>query len=177
RGLPRADAQRSQNGTARGSREDAAGGSQTGDRAAGAAEGQGQALRGDPAVHDAQGAALPAPPGREPPAAHRRGQRHLRARGESAAQGLRAGEDDDEGPEAGPARSGGPARPDAIGYAPIEFPTPGRLAALEPRRRGFSMAVVIRMMRAGAKKRPFYRIGVADSRRQGGGRFGESRGY
>ena len=33
------------------------------------------------------------------------------------------------------------------------------------------MAVVIRMMRAGAKKRPFYKIVVADSRRQRDGRF------
>ena len=33
------------------------------------------------------------------------------------------------------------------------------------------MAVVIRMMRAGAKKRPFYRVVVADSRRQRDGRF------
>ena len=31
-------------------------------------------------------------------------------------------------------------------------------------RRLYSMAVVIRMMRAGAKKRPFYRVVVADSR-------------
>jgi small subunit ribosomal protein S16 len=39
------------------------------------------------------------------------------------------------------------------------------------------MAVVIRMMRAGAKKRPFYRIVVADSRRQRDGRFVEILGY
>ena len=39
------------------------------------------------------------------------------------------------------------------------------------------MAVVIRMMRAGAKKRPFYRIVVADSRRQRDGRFIEILGY
>src|SRR5207249_810225 len=40
-----------------------------------------------------------------------------------------------------------------------------------------SMAVVIRMMRAGAKKRPFYRVVVADSRRQRDGRFVEILGY
>jgi small subunit ribosomal protein S16 len=39
------------------------------------------------------------------------------------------------------------------------------------------MAVVIRMMRAGAKKRPFYRVVVADSRRQRDGRFVEIVGY
>ena len=39
------------------------------------------------------------------------------------------------------------------------------------------MAVVIRMMRAGAKKRPFYRVVVADSRRQRDGRFVEILGY
>ncbi len=39
------------------------------------------------------------------------------------------------------------------------------------------MSVVIRMMRAGAKKRPFYRIVVADSRRQRDGRFVEILGY
>ena len=39
------------------------------------------------------------------------------------------------------------------------------------------MAVVIRMMRAGAKKRPFYKIVVADSRRQRDGRFIEILGY
>ena len=39
------------------------------------------------------------------------------------------------------------------------------------------MAVVIRMMRAGAKKRPFYRIVVVDSRRQRDGRFVEILGY
>lgn len=39
------------------------------------------------------------------------------------------------------------------------------------------MAVVIRMKRAGAKKRPFYRIVVADSRRQRDGRFVEILGY
>lgn len=39
------------------------------------------------------------------------------------------------------------------------------------------MAVVIRMMRAGAKKRPFYRIVVADSRRQRDGRFVEILGF
>ena len=39
------------------------------------------------------------------------------------------------------------------------------------------MAVVIRMMRAGAKKRPFYRVVVADSRRQRDGRFIEILGY
>ena len=39
------------------------------------------------------------------------------------------------------------------------------------------MAVVIRMMRAGAKKRPFYRIVVADSHRQRDGRFVEILGY
>ena len=39
------------------------------------------------------------------------------------------------------------------------------------------MAVVIRLMRAGAKKRPFYRIVAADSRRQRDGRFLEILGY
>ena len=39
------------------------------------------------------------------------------------------------------------------------------------------MAVVIRMMRAGAKKRPFYRIVAADSRRQRDGRFLEILGH
>ena len=39
------------------------------------------------------------------------------------------------------------------------------------------MAVVIRMMRAGAKKRPFYKIVVADSRRQRDGRNIEILGY
>jgi small subunit ribosomal protein S16 len=39
------------------------------------------------------------------------------------------------------------------------------------------MSVVIRMMRAGAKKRPFYRVVVADSRRQRDGRFVEILGY
>ena len=39
------------------------------------------------------------------------------------------------------------------------------------------MAVVIRLMRAGAKKRPFYRVVVADSRRQRDGRFVEILGY
>src|SRR5262245_55873330 len=39
------------------------------------------------------------------------------------------------------------------------------------------MAVVIRLMRAGAKKRPFYRVVAADSRRQRDGRFLEILGY
>jgi small subunit ribosomal protein S16 len=39
------------------------------------------------------------------------------------------------------------------------------------------MAVVIRMMRAGAKKRPFYRVVAADSRRQRDGRFLEILGH
>ncbi len=39
------------------------------------------------------------------------------------------------------------------------------------------MAVVIRMMRAGMKKRPFYRVVAADSRRQRDGRFLEILGY
>ncbi len=39
------------------------------------------------------------------------------------------------------------------------------------------MSVVIRMKRSGAKKRPFYRIVVADSRRQRDGRFVEILGY
>ena len=39
------------------------------------------------------------------------------------------------------------------------------------------MAVVIRLMRAGAKKRPFYRIVAADSRRQRDGRFLEIVGH
>ena len=39
------------------------------------------------------------------------------------------------------------------------------------------MSVVIRMMRAGAKKRPFYRIVAADSRRQRDGRFLEILGH
>ena len=39
------------------------------------------------------------------------------------------------------------------------------------------MAVVLRLMRAGAKKRPFYRIVAADSRRQRDGRFLEIIGH
>jgi small subunit ribosomal protein S16 len=39
------------------------------------------------------------------------------------------------------------------------------------------MPVVIRLMRAGAKKRPFYRIVAADSRRQRDGRFIEILGH
>jgi len=39
------------------------------------------------------------------------------------------------------------------------------------------MAVVLRLMRAGAKKRPFYRIVAADSRRQRDGRFIEILGF
>jgi len=39
------------------------------------------------------------------------------------------------------------------------------------------MAVVIRLTRAGAKKRPFYRIVVADSRRQRDGRHVAILGY
>jgi small subunit ribosomal protein S16 len=39
------------------------------------------------------------------------------------------------------------------------------------------MPVVIRMMRAGAKKRPFYRMVAADSRRQRDGRFLEILGH
>lgn len=39
------------------------------------------------------------------------------------------------------------------------------------------MAVVIRMMRAGAKKRPFFRMVAADSRRQRDGRFLEILGH
>src|SRR5262245_60637041 len=39
------------------------------------------------------------------------------------------------------------------------------------------MAVVLRLMRAGAKKRPFYRIVAADSRRQRDGRFIEILGH
>jgi small subunit ribosomal protein S16 len=39
------------------------------------------------------------------------------------------------------------------------------------------MAVVIRLMRAGMKKRPFYRVVVADSRRQRDGRFIEILGH
>lgn len=37
--------------------------------------------------------------------------------------------------------------------------------------------VVIRLVRGGANKRPFYRITVADSRRAPGGRFIEQVGY
>jgi small subunit ribosomal protein S16 len=39
------------------------------------------------------------------------------------------------------------------------------------------MAVVLRLMRAGAKKRPFYRVVAADSRRQRDGRFLEILGH
>jgi small subunit ribosomal protein S16 len=39
------------------------------------------------------------------------------------------------------------------------------------------MSVVIRMMRTGAKKRPFYRMVAADSRRQRDGRFLEILGH
>jgi small subunit ribosomal protein S16 len=39
------------------------------------------------------------------------------------------------------------------------------------------MAVVIRLMRAGAKKRPFYRLVAADSRRARDGRFLEILGH
>lgn len=39
------------------------------------------------------------------------------------------------------------------------------------------MAVTIRLMRAGAKKRPFYRVVAADSRRQRDGRFLEILGH
>jgi small subunit ribosomal protein S16 len=39
------------------------------------------------------------------------------------------------------------------------------------------MPVVLRLMRAGAKKRPFYRIVAADSRRQRDGRFLEIVGH
>ena len=39
------------------------------------------------------------------------------------------------------------------------------------------MPVVIRLMRAGAKKRPFYRMVAADSRRQRDGRFLEILGH
>ena len=39
------------------------------------------------------------------------------------------------------------------------------------------MSVVIRLMRAGAKKRPFYRMVAADSRRQRDGRFLEILGH
>lgn len=39
------------------------------------------------------------------------------------------------------------------------------------------MPAVIRLMRAGAKKRPFYRMVVADSRRQRDGRFVEILGH
>jgi small subunit ribosomal protein S16 len=39
------------------------------------------------------------------------------------------------------------------------------------------MSVVIRMMRSGAKKRPFYRMVAADSRRQRDGRFLEILGH
>jgi small subunit ribosomal protein S16 len=39
------------------------------------------------------------------------------------------------------------------------------------------MSVVIRLMRAGAKKRPFYRMVAADSRRQRDGRFIEILGH
>lgn len=39
------------------------------------------------------------------------------------------------------------------------------------------MSVVIRLKRAGAKKRPFYKIVVADSRRQRDGRFVEMIGW
>src|SRR5262249_61784577 len=45
----------------------------------------------------------------------------------------------------------------------------------ETRRR--SMAVVIRLMRAGGKKRPFFRMVAADSRRQRDGRFLEILGH
>ena len=39
------------------------------------------------------------------------------------------------------------------------------------------MAVVIRMKRQGAKKRPFYRVVVADSRSPRDGRYIEQLGY
>src|SRR5512137_2647045 len=39
------------------------------------------------------------------------------------------------------------------------------------------MPVVLRLMRAGAKKRPFYRVVAADSRRQRDGRFIEIIGF
>src|SRR6185503_13529812 len=39
------------------------------------------------------------------------------------------------------------------------------------------MAVVIRLMRTGAKKRPYYRLVAADSRRQRDGRFLEILGH
>src|SRR5213596_745471 len=44
-------------------------------------------------------------------------------------------------------------------------------------RRRNGMSVVIRLMRAGAKKRPFYRMVAADSRRQRDGRFLEILGH
>lgn len=39
------------------------------------------------------------------------------------------------------------------------------------------MAVAIRLRRTGAKKRPFYRIVVADNRTRQGGKYIESLGY
>src|ERR1044071_5702671 len=56
RGLPRAAPQRAQDGAARGHHEDAARDAQGRHGADGAAEGQDEALRGDPPEHDAQGA-------------------------------------------------------------------------------------------------------------------------
>jgi small subunit ribosomal protein S16 len=47
---------------------------------------------------------------------------------------------------------------------------------VELRKRNFGMAVKIRLARAGAKKRPFYRIVVADERAPRDGRFIEKVG-
>src|SRR5207245_9756138 len=56
--------------------------------------------------------------------------------------------------------------------------TPGASPGIDTIQGRFrSMAVVIRLMRAGAKKRPFYRMVAADSRRQRDGRFLEILGH
>src|SRR6059036_90334 len=54
---------------------------------------------------------------------------------------------------------------------------PGPAGGPSRPRRIRHMSVVIRLMRAGAKKRPFYRVVAADSRRQRDGRFLEILGH
>ena len=67
----------------------------------------------------------PAAPRRQPPAPHRRGQRHERSRGEPDAQGLRAGPHDDEGAQEGAAWPGRAAGADALSAGPVAVPAPG----------------------------------------------------
>ncbi len=142
-----------------------------------------EAPGGDHLVDDTQGAARARHHQGEPQEAHRRRVRHVGAGGQQAAEAVRRHDDDDEADEQARAEGPDASRPvgaDAEGHGAAQPPPvlnrrlPNR--RFVPPRRYRTMGLKIRLARAGAKKRPYYHIVVADSRSPRDGRFIEKLG-